>query len=354
MRIRRSTRSKRARSSAWPRRRRSSFIAPARRSSRRARSPSSICASSGPAPSRSCSTGGVLDLLGEGELFGHASMLSGLPTGFEARAGEETRLLSDPRRGRAGAAVPARPACGSSHARCSTVGTKAAPARATEPGVDPPLQPVGGADPRRCRWCAAGDDDPRGRGADDRGPLTSAVVDLGDGSLGILTDRDLRTRVVASGLTGDAPVSAAMSAPAYTCSPDRLGGDVLLDMLDRGFRHFPVVSATGHGPRGHRGDRPRRRADALARSSCAGGSPGLRTVDELIDAARELRPTVIATARRTRRAGQRRRGVLGRRRRADAPDARARGCRARLASASSSRGSRSAARRGARRCRART
>src|SRR6476659_9693268 len=36
------------------------------------------------------SDGRVLDLLGEGECFGHASMLSGLPTGFEARAGEDT------------------------------------------------------------------------------------------------------------------------------------------------------------------------------------------------------------------------------------------------------------------------
>jgi len=34
--------------------------------------------------------GQVLDLLGPGELFGHASMLSGLPTGFEARAAEDT------------------------------------------------------------------------------------------------------------------------------------------------------------------------------------------------------------------------------------------------------------------------
>src|ERR1035437_5158374 len=33
--------------------------------------------------------GRVLDLLGEGELFGHASMLSGYPTEFEARAAEE-------------------------------------------------------------------------------------------------------------------------------------------------------------------------------------------------------------------------------------------------------------------------
>src|SRR3954471_16494913 len=31
----------------------------------------------------------VLDLLGAGELFGHPSMLSGLPAGFEARAADD-------------------------------------------------------------------------------------------------------------------------------------------------------------------------------------------------------------------------------------------------------------------------
>jgi CBS domain-containing protein len=36
-----------------------------------------------------------------------------------------------------------------------------------------------------------------------------------------------------------------MSAPAYTVTEDRLGGDVLVEMLDRGVRHFPVVSKTG-------------------------------------------------------------------------------------------------------------
>ena len=34
--------------------------------------------------------GRILDLLGPGEMFGHASMISGLPTGFEARAAEDT------------------------------------------------------------------------------------------------------------------------------------------------------------------------------------------------------------------------------------------------------------------------
>src|SRR4051812_36968110 len=34
--------------------------------------------------------GRVLDVLGEGEMFGHRWMLAGLPAGFEARASEDT------------------------------------------------------------------------------------------------------------------------------------------------------------------------------------------------------------------------------------------------------------------------
>ena len=38
---------------------------------------------------------------------------------------------------------------------------------------------------------------------------------------------------------------AAMTAPAYTVSPDRLAGEVLYEMLERGIRHAPVVSERG-------------------------------------------------------------------------------------------------------------
>ena len=51
--------------------------------------------------------GRVLDLLGPGELFGQTSMISGLPTGFEARAAEDTVLLSHPGGRHAPAAGPA-------------------------------------------------------------------------------------------------------------------------------------------------------------------------------------------------------------------------------------------------------
>ena len=77
------------------------------------------------------------------------------------------------------------------------------------------------------------------------GAANAIVVDRGPDGLGIFTDRDLRIRVVAAGLSGDAPVSVAMSAPAYTCGAERPAGDVLLEMLDRGLRHLPVVSAAG-------------------------------------------------------------------------------------------------------------
>ena len=236
--------------------------------------------------------GRVLDLLGEGELFGHASMLSGLPTGFEARAGEDTvcyripaEVAQEPLSRPAGLRYIAR--------SLLDIRYEGGAAVATEPGVDPPLQPVGSllrADPVVCR------PDTTIREAAElmtAAHVTSAVVEVGDGSLGILTDHDLRTRVIASGLTGDTPVSAAMSAPAYTCPPDRLGGDVLLDMLDRGFRHFPVVSATGTilgvveeidlvAAQTRSSFYLRRR---IARA---------QTVEELIEAAHELRPTVLA------------------------------------------------------------
>jgi CBS domain-containing protein len=73
----------------------------------------------------------------------------------------------------------------------------------------------------------------------------SAVLVRSGETLGIVTDRDLRSRVVAADVSPDAPVSAIMTAPAYTVRADSLGGDVLLDMLDRGVHHVPVLSAAG-------------------------------------------------------------------------------------------------------------
>lgn len=70
---------------------------------------------------------------------------------------------------------------------------------------------------------------------------TCVVVDLDD-RLGIVTDRDIRTRVVAAGAGPDTPLSDVMTAPAWTVSADRTGTDALLEMLDHGIRHLPVLA----------------------------------------------------------------------------------------------------------------
>jgi CBS domain-containing protein len=181
--------------------------------------------------------GRILDLLGPGELFGHASMISGLPTGFEARAGQDTvcyRIPADVIR-----PLLARPDVLRFVARSIVAGpsVSAAPQDPVELRVatlirTPPLlceasEPIREAAKRMTAQGA------------------SAVLVRTQGRLGIVTDRDLRSRVVAAGLNPDAPLSAIMTEPAYTVRSDRLAADVLLDMLERDVHHIPVLSAAG-------------------------------------------------------------------------------------------------------------
>jgi CBS domain-containing protein len=72
-----------------------------------------------------------------------------------------------------------------------------------------------------------------------------ALVSLRNGELGIITDYDIRTRVVAVELPLDAPISAAMTAPAVTADADSLGTELLLTMVDEGVRHLPIRSSRG-------------------------------------------------------------------------------------------------------------
>jgi CBS domain-containing protein len=185
--------------------------------------------------------GRVLDLLAEGELFGHAAMLSGLPAGFEARAVEDTlcyRIAADIARELLAAPAGLRFVARSLMERFGDDDSRAPP-------PDPAGQPVGSLIRSPAVVCEAHTPIREAAQLMTAESASSLVVEVGDGTLGILTDRDLRTRVVSDGISADAPVSAAMTAPAYTCRPDRLGGEVLLEMLDRGFRHFPIVSVTG-------------------------------------------------------------------------------------------------------------
>ena len=93
---------------------------------------------------------------------------------------------------------------------------------------------------------------------------SSVLVEARRRELGIVTDSDLRSRVVAGGLSADDPVSAAMTTPVVGVGADQTGADVMLAMLDHDVRHVPVVLAALRGARRDRRDRPGRRRDALA------------------------------------------------------------------------------------------
>ncbi|MEA3640479.1 MAG: putative nucleotidyltransferase substrate binding domain-containing protein [Lamprobacter sp.] len=58
---------------------------------------------------------------------------------------------------------------------------------------------------------------------------------------GIITDRDLRNRCVATGLSTDQPVSEIMTAAISTIDADALGFEALLQMTRLNVHHLPVV-----------------------------------------------------------------------------------------------------------------
>jgi CBS domain-containing protein len=75
--------------------------------------------------------------------------------------------------------------------------------------------------------------------------VSYALIRLPGGELGIFTDRDLRTRVVAAGIGVDVPIADVMSAPVRTVTADLTAETVLMEMLECGWRHMPVVTPRG-------------------------------------------------------------------------------------------------------------
>ena len=69
------------------------------------------------------------------------------------------------------------------------------------------------------------------------------VMDPPDVLLGILTERDLMTRVLARGLNPDTATVREVMTPSPVCiPPETKVSDAVVLMLEKGFRHLPVVS----------------------------------------------------------------------------------------------------------------
>jgi CBS domain-containing protein len=184
--------------------------------------------------------GRLLDLLGEGEMFGFASLLDHGPLGFVARAAEDTLVYRFP--GPAIRPVLERPAAARFIARSMNKGVRLLAGQDAGTHVTGLDRPVGELVRAKALVCTpdTGVKDAASRMVEAR--VTCVAVDLGD-TLGIVTDRDIRERVVAAGAPPETPLSVVMSAPAFTVHADRSGAEALLEMLDHGIRHLPVLDA---------------------------------------------------------------------------------------------------------------
>jgi CBS domain-containing protein len=234
--------------------------------------------------------GRALDRLGEGELFGHPSMLSGLPPDFAVRAAEETTCF---RLDRGDALrVLGRP----SGLRYVARSLLARPPRAATPlaaTVDPARRRVDELTREAAIVCGP---QVSIRDATRRmveAPASCVVVRGDAGLLGIVTDRDLRSRVLAADCSVDEPVAAIMSSPVVTVRADQRAADATLTMLDRGIRHLPIVAGRGEIIGVLRDIdllAAQSRTPFLVRSAIGAA----RDVDELRRAATQLEGTVVA------------------------------------------------------------
>jgi CBS domain-containing protein len=183
--------------------------------------------------------GRMLDLIGEGEMFGYVSLLAEGPPGFVARAAEDTLVYRIP----ANVIRPVleRPAFLRFVTREMNERVRFLAGSHPEPPQSSAGRPVGELIRAPALVCPpeTSVQEAAVRMAEDG--ATCVVVEVEDG-LGIVTDRDIRTRVVAAGASPETPLSEVMTAPAWSVSADRTGTDALLEMLDHGIRHLPVLT----------------------------------------------------------------------------------------------------------------
>ena len=185
--------------------------------------------------------GRVVDLLGPGEMFGQRSMITREPVSLAVRAVEDTICYRIPQ----DAVLPvlAQPSS-LRHVVLSVSGRYEMRAREGLADAEPLRCPVGELARGEVVVC-----DPAATVRDVAERMAAAdssiaLVDLGDG-YGVVSDRDLRCRVVATGAGADTPVRQVMTSPARVATADRPGSEVLVEMLEHGLDQLPVTDARG-------------------------------------------------------------------------------------------------------------
>ncbi len=183
----------------------------------------------------------VVDVLEPGEVFGHTSLLSAMAPAFDVRAREHTICLAiDEEVARAILGTPAGAEFVAATLRERMVRT----GYVAHAQADQRTAHLGSL-VHRPAVVVEPDSTVREAARQMSEKDVSCVLVRLDGSFGVVTDSDLRSRLVAAGLSYDTPVRELMVAPAKTFPPDRLAVDAMIDMLDAGIHHLPIVDARG-------------------------------------------------------------------------------------------------------------
>ena len=187
--------------------------------------------------------GRVIDEAGEGDVFGMWSLLGKVAPSATVRAAEDTLcylipadLANDVLRTGAGVAFVAASVRRRIARVDETIKAEIDPARYRKVAELIRRPPVT-AEPSTTVADAAG--------LMARERVSCLLIPGSDGDVGVLTDRDLRTRVVAERRSSTTPIGDVMTPRAETVPAETMAGEVLLRMLDGGFHHFPIVDSAG-------------------------------------------------------------------------------------------------------------
>ena len=183
----------------------------------------------------------VVDILEPGESFGHPSLLTGMAAAFTVRAHEDTTCYAIGRE--LALEVLGRPEGAIFVAR--TMRERLTRTGHTVHGL-PEVRTIRvgnliAGPPVLCRP----DRTIREAASLMSAERVSALFVSAAAELGIVTDTDFREKVVAGGVSPEAPISTIMSRPLKTVRADRFAADAALDMLYAGVEHLAVTDARG-------------------------------------------------------------------------------------------------------------
>ncbi len=227
--------------------------------------------------------GVVVDILARGDVFGHPTLLTGEAPEFTTRAREESELYRVP--GELALEILSRPE-GVRFVARALRGRLIVAARTMRALPDVRTRTVASLVRRPPVFCDPGTSIVDAAELMAREHLSALLVRARDG-LGIVTDRDLRDKVVAVRAPLDGPVSGIMTQPVRTVDADTLAPEASITMLEAGVNHLPVVDAHDQVI-GIFSASSLMALDALSPFALRHSILAARTIDEVVEASAEV------------------------------------------------------------------